>query len=125
HAGRPAEGHLPHQPETRRDVMSNPYLERLRGRAEEKRHPSQPSKPSEPGFEGFEGDRGCHFSEDEQPPSSKNTTTAYPQNLQNLGLPSEPTATYRAVSAEPDGTACRVEIVELPATGLRYRRTFA
>jgi hypothetical protein len=37
----------------------------------------------------------------------------------------EPSAAYQSVSAEPDGTRCRVEIVELPATGLRYRRTFA
>jgi hypothetical protein len=39
--------------------------------------------------------------------------------------PAEPSAAYLGVTAEPDGTACRVEIVELPATGLRYRRTFA
>jgi hypothetical protein len=39
--------------------------------------------------------------------------------------PAAPTAAYHAVSAEPDGTACRVELVELPATGLRYWRTFA
>jgi hypothetical protein len=37
----------------------------------------------------------------------------------------EPTAAYRATSTEPDGTSCEIEIVELPATGLRYRRTFA
>lgn len=39
--------------------------------------------------------------------------------------PAEPSAAYRAASAEPDGTGCGVEIIELPATGLRYRRTFA
>jgi hypothetical protein len=31
---------------------------------------------------------------------------------------------YQAVSAKPDGTGCRVEIVELPQAQ-RYRRTFA
>jgi hypothetical protein len=39
--------------------------------------------------------------------------------------PAKPTAAYRAVSASPDGTACKVDIVELPAAGLRYRRTYA
>jgi len=38
--------------------------------------------------------------------------------------PAEPTAAYRAASAEPDGNGCRVEIVELPQAQ-RYRRTFA
>src|SRR5262249_14223653 len=37
----------------------------------------------------------------------------------------EPSAAYQAASAEPDGNGCSIEIVELPATGLRYRRTFA
>jgi hypothetical protein len=37
----------------------------------------------------------------------------------------EPTAAYRGVTAEPDGSGCSVAIVEIPATGLRYRRTFA
>jgi len=32
---------------------------------------------------------------------------------------------YRATSVGPDSVGCKVEIVELPATGLRYRRTFA
>jgi hypothetical protein len=36
----------------------------------------------------------------------------------------EPSAAYQAVSAEPDGTACKVEIVELAAGG-RYRKVFA
>jgi hypothetical protein len=36
----------------------------------------------------------------------------------------EPSAAYLGVTAEPDGTSCRVTIVELPTTGLRYRRTF-
>src|SRR5215468_10108151 len=38
--------------------------------------------------------------------------------------PAEPSAVYRAVSAEPDGNGCRVQIVELPQAQ-RYRRTFA
>src|SRR5262249_39798977 len=38
--------------------------------------------------------------------------------------PAEPSAAYRGVTAEPDGTGCRVEIVELPQAQ-RYRRTFA
>jgi hypothetical protein len=38
--------------------------------------------------------------------------------------PAEPSATYHATSAEPDGTAaCKVEIVELPQAG-RYRKVF-
>jgi hypothetical protein len=38
--------------------------------------------------------------------------------------PTEPTLAYQATSAEPDGTGCKVEIVELPAGG-RYRKVFA
>jgi hypothetical protein len=38
--------------------------------------------------------------------------------------PSEPSAAYLGVTAEPDGNGCRVEIVELPQAQ-RYRRTFA
>jgi hypothetical protein len=37
--------------------------------------------------------------------------------------PAEPTAAYQAVTAQLDGHACRVEIVELPAAG-RYRKVF-
>jgi hypothetical protein len=37
--------------------------------------------------------------------------------------PAEPSAGYQATSAEPDGTACKVEIVELPPGG-RYRKVF-
>jgi hypothetical protein len=36
---------------------------------------------------------------------------------------SPPTAAYRATSAEPDGTGCTVEIIELPQAE-RYRRPF-
>jgi hypothetical protein len=39
--------------------------------------------------------------------------------------PAEPTVAYRGVTADPDGVGCSVTIVEIPATGLRYRRTFA
>src|SRR5262245_17255297 len=35
----------------------------------------------------------------------------------------EPTAAYRSVTAEPDGIACKVEIVELPQAA-RYRKVF-
>jgi hypothetical protein len=35
----------------------------------------------------------------------------------------EPSAAYQATSAEPDGTACKVEIIELPQAG-RYRKVF-
>jgi hypothetical protein len=35
----------------------------------------------------------------------------------------EPSTAYQAISAEPDGTACKVEIVELPQAG-RYRKVF-
>jgi hypothetical protein len=38
--------------------------------------------------------------------------------------PTEPSAAYQATSAKPDGTACKVEIIELPQA-LRYRRVFA
>jgi hypothetical protein len=37
--------------------------------------------------------------------------------------PAEPSAAYEAVSVEPDGTGCRVEIVELPQAQ-RYRKVF-
>jgi hypothetical protein len=37
--------------------------------------------------------------------------------------PAEPSAAYEAVSADPDGTGCKVEIVELPP-GQRYRKVF-
>jgi len=37
--------------------------------------------------------------------------------------PVEPTAAYRGVTADPDGTGCKVEIVELPP-GQRYRKVF-
>src|SRR5262245_21129154 len=37
--------------------------------------------------------------------------------------PAGPSAAYRAVSAEPDGAGCRVDIIELPQAQ-RYRRTF-
>jgi hypothetical protein len=37
----------------------------------------------------------------------------------------EQSAAYQATSAEPDGTACRITIIEIPAKGLRFRRTFA
>jgi hypothetical protein len=33
--------------------------------------------------------------------------------------PAEPTAAYRGVTAEPDGSGCSVAIVEIPATSLR------
>jgi hypothetical protein len=36
----------------------------------------------------------------------------------------EPSLAYRAASVGPDGTGCKVEIVELPAAG-RYRKVFA
>jgi hypothetical protein len=36
----------------------------------------------------------------------------------------EPTAAYLGVTAEPDGTACKVEIVELPRAA-RYKKVFA
>jgi hypothetical protein len=39
--------------------------------------------------------------------------------------PAEPSAAYEATSAQPDGTACNVTIVEIAVKGLRFRRTFA
>jgi hypothetical protein len=108
--------------------VAGPHLERLRAQKSQKRVVEAPSKPSKPGFEGFEGDQCTHFLEnhclvegdDVAVKNSKNTITAYPQNLQN---PSEPTAAYEATSAEPDGTACKVEIIELPQAQ-RYRKAF-
>ena len=38
--------------------------------------------------------------------------------------PAEPSLAYQAASSGPDG-GCKVTVVEIPATGLRYRRTFA
>src|SRR5262249_49504621 len=35
--------------------------------------------------------------------------------------PDEPSLAYRGVTAEPSGAGCEVTIVEIPATGLRYR----
>jgi hypothetical protein len=94
--------------------MSNPYLDRLRGKIQEKPHPSLLSKPSKPSSEGFEGDHRRHFLEnryhdegnDTAVKNSKITTTAYAQNLQN----------------QPDGVGARLTII---AEGLRYRRVFA
>jgi hypothetical protein len=105
--------------------MTNPYLDRLQGRIQEKQDPSLPSKPSKPGSEGFEGDQGWRISENRDDhrtaercanstaQNEKRGTLANPQNLQNLRSPFVP----------GDGT--RVTIVQLPAVGLRYRRTFA
>jgi hypothetical protein len=112
--------------------MAGPHLERLRAQKSQKRVASKPSKP---GFEGFEGDQCRRFLEnhclaegdDVAVKNSKNTITAYPQNLQTLNSPSVPTAepslAYRATSAEPDGTSCKVEIIELPQAQ-RYRKVF-
>jgi hypothetical protein len=112
--------------------MTNKYLAKLhsleRGRGAEifkTRDPQEPSKPSKPGFEGFEGGQGWLISENRDhrrtaercanstAQNEKRGTLANPRNLQNLPSPSVP----------GDGT--RVTIVEVPAVGLRYRRTFA
>jgi len=110
--------------------MSNPYLERLRGRAEEKtetQHPSQPSKPPKPSFDSFGGDQSmCFFENEAAEEESENLKNASPrdrQNRQNLDLPAEPNAAYRATSVGPDGVGCKVEIVELPQAP-RYRKAF-
>jgi hypothetical protein len=95
--------------------MSNPYLDRLHGRTQENQHTSQPSKHSKTGFEGFEGGQGCYFSEGERPASSKKTPSTRPQTFQNDPSPSVPTVV---------SLGCELTIVEIPAIGLRYRRTF-
>src|SRR5262245_17183879 len=103
--------------------MAGPHLERLRAQKSQKRVVEAPSKPSKPDFEGFEGDQCRRFLEnhclaegdDVAVKNSKNTITAYPQNLQNLNSPSAP-ATASVVGA-------KVEIVELPQA-LRYRKVF-
>jgi hypothetical protein len=95
----------------------NPYLIRLRAmRHPEKRLLQEPAKPSKPlpeiaaatsdeRFEGFEGDREGHFlkiycaceDEDAAAKNPKNSTTAYPQNLQN----------------QPNGVGARVSLIEV------------
>ncbi len=94
-------------------------------------HLDPPSKPSEPGYEGFEGDVSRHVFENRDygavtdpcaergDKNAKKVSPRYPQNPQNLRSPSVPVA-----AAEPSGTGCKVEIVELPAAA-RYRKTFA
>jgi hypothetical protein len=46
-----------------------------------------------------------------------------PEKLCPKPEPAEPSAAYRAASAEPDGIGCKVEIIELPQAQ-RYRRVF-
>jgi hypothetical protein len=75
------------------------YQERLRAK---KGVVGDPTKLAKPGSGGFVGDRGCPV-------------------FENEGLAS---AAYQATSAEPDGAACKVEIIELPQAQ-RYRKTFA
>jgi hypothetical protein len=62
------------------------------------------------------------------PNEIKDVTPLHPFSANRDSQPgkelAEPSAAYRAASAEPDGTGCGVEIVELPAAG-RYRKTFA
>src|SRR5262249_47422620 len=116
--------------------MSNKYLAKLHGLERgasadisKTRDPQAPPKPPKPSFDGFDGDQGWRISENRDDhataePCANSTaenenrgTLTNPQNLQNLHTPSV------AVSAEPDGTTCRVEIVELPAGG-RYRKVY-
>jgi hypothetical protein len=113
--------------------MTNKYLTKLHSLEQgagtgffETRDLKAPSKASEPSSESFEGDQGWRISENGQNlamvnpcansvvENDKRGTPTNPQNLQNPGSPSV-----------PDGVGCRVTIVEIPATGLRYRRTFA
>jgi hypothetical protein len=91
--------------------MTNPYLDRLQGRIQEKHHPSLPSKPSKPGFEGIEGNHGCKFFENA---FQENTTPTNLQNLQNVRSPSV-----------PGGAGCKGTVIEVPVAGLRYRRAYA
>jgi hypothetical protein len=109
--------------------MAGPHLERLRAQKSQKRAVEAPSKASKLSFEGFEGDQSRPFLEnnglvdaaDVEAKNSKNATSAHPQSLQNLGSPSGPVTSL----TEPSGFGCKVTIVEIPAIGLRYRRTFA
>ena len=109
--------------------MAGPHLERLRAQKSQKRAVEAPSKASKLGFEGFEGDQGraflennCHLeAADVAANNSKNATSAHPQSLQNLRSPSDLITSL----TEPSGFGCKVTIVEIPAIGLRYRRTFA
>jgi hypothetical protein len=62
-----------------------------------------------------------------EPPKTQ-SGPAKPAKVAKVGVQcnanAEPSLAYRAVSAEPSGAGCTVEIVELPAAG-RYRKTFA
>src|SRR5262245_12440758 len=111
--------------------MTNKYLAKLhsleRGTGADifkTRDPQEPSKPSKPSFEGFEGDQRRRVSENRDDhrttepcanstaENEKRGTLTNPQNLQNL-----------STSIGSDRT--KVTIVEIPASGLRYRRTYA
>ena len=102
----------------------NKYLAKLHslqhgsGAENQKTHdPEEPSKPSKLGFEGFEDDPSMPFLENSgvtkvNDPSAKRIVEDT-KNPQNLG------------SQSVSQGACRVRVVELPATGGRYRKTFA
>src|SRR5262249_29952717 len=129
---RSAKGHLPHQsPHHWGAAMTNKWLAKLHGLERgtgadifKTRHPQEPSKPSKPSFEGFKGEQGWRISENRDDHTTaepcanstaeneKRGTLTDPQNLQNL-----------RTSLGPDRT--KVTIVEIPASGLRYRRTYA
>jgi hypothetical protein len=51
----------------------------------------------------------------------------HPECFEFLPRPeaAEPTVAYNGVSAEPDGSVCNVQIVEIPREAGRYKRTFA
>jgi hypothetical protein len=111
--------------------MTNKYLAKLHGLERgvsadifKTGDPHIPSKPSKSSFEGFEGEQGWHISANRNghtaaepcanstAENKKRGTPTNPQNPRNL-----------RTSVGPDHT--KVRIVEIPATGLRYRRTFA
>jgi hypothetical protein len=85
----------------------------------------EPSKPSKLGSDGFDGDQGMPFfgnsgvakvsdpSAKRMAEDAKNVTPSNPQNPQNFGSQSVPQG------------ACRVQVVEIPATGGHYRKIFA
>jgi hypothetical protein len=94
------------------------------------------SKTKKPGLQGYSVDSATENGVTAEatcntdfPNQIKDVTPLHPFSANSDSQPgkvlAEPTLAYRATSTGPDGIGCGVEIVEIPATGLRHRRTFA